>query len=135
MKKTRSPTFTIKSSWEPGVINADSGLVSVIVPSSLEETSEEEEEELTELQKTLLMDVEAEEVLPDEARGVEPPSKDEIEKKSLIQQALKNESKKETINDAHASLKKRKDFYAKSDKEESKFLKAEKKKKSKEEKA
>ena len=45
MKKTRSPTFTIKSSWEPGTIDADSGLVSVIVPSSLEETSEEEEDE------------------------------------------------------------------------------------------
>ena len=44
-------------------------------------------------------------------------------------------AKKDTINDAHASLKKRKDFYAKSDKEESKFLKSEKKTKSKEEKA
>ena len=45
MKKTLSPTFTIKSSWEPGAIDADSGLVSVIVPSSLEETSEEVEED------------------------------------------------------------------------------------------
>jgi hypothetical protein len=45
LKKTRSPTLTIKSSWEPGAIDADSGLVSVIVPSSLEETSDDEEEE------------------------------------------------------------------------------------------
>lgn len=66
-----------------------------------DEYEDEEEEELTELQKTLLMDVESEEVLPDEARGVNPPSKEEIEKKSLIQQALKNESKKETINDGY----------------------------------
>ena len=71
------------------------------VMDELDKDVEEEEEELTELQKTLLMDVEEEEVLPDEARGVEPPSKEEIEKKSLIQQALKNESKKETINDGY----------------------------------
>ena len=45
MKKTRSPTFTIKSSWDPGAIDAVSGLVSIIVPYSLEETSEEEEDE------------------------------------------------------------------------------------------
>ena len=44
-------------------------------------------------------------------------------------------AKEKTINDAHASLQQRKNFYAKSDKEELKFLKSEKKKKSKEEKA
>ena len=44
-------------------------------------------------------------------------------------------AKEETINDAHASLQKQKNFYAKSDKEESKFLKSEKKKKSTEAKA
>jgi hypothetical protein len=86
-------------------IKVDKGIVKkekVIRKRELyDEVPEEEEEELTELQKTLLMDVESEEVLPDEARGVNPPSKEEIEKKSLIQQALKNESKKETINDGY----------------------------------
>ena len=38
-----------------------------------DEKPDDEEEELTELQKTLLMEVEEEEVLPDEARGFVPP--------------------------------------------------------------
>ena len=41
MKKTLSPTFTIKSSCEPGSIEEVSGLDSVIVPSS-EDTSDED---------------------------------------------------------------------------------------------
>ena len=46
------------------------------------------------------LEVEDEE-LPHEARGVKPPNEIDVEKKSLIQQALKNESKKETINDGY----------------------------------
>ena len=48
---------------------------------------EEELEELTELQKTLLMDLEVEEVLPDEARGTKPTKKrfsKKEEKDSLV---------------------------------------------------
>ena len=48
-----------------------------------DETPDEEEEELTELQKTLLMDVE-EEVLPDEARGLETKLSKEEERESII---------------------------------------------------
>ena len=49
-----------------------------------DETPDEEEEELTELQKTLLMDVEEEEVLPDETKEVEPPEEETIFTKADI---------------------------------------------------
>ena len=58
-------------------LQVDRGIVDkqkVIRKRELYDEEPEEEEELTELQKTLLMDVEdEEEVLPDEARGFEPP--------------------------------------------------------------
>ena len=58
-------------------LQVDRGIVDkqkVIRKRELYDEEPEEEEELTELQKTLLMDVEDEkEVLPDEARGVKPP--------------------------------------------------------------
>ena len=48
------------------------------------DNDDEEEEELTELQKTLLMDVEdEEEVLPDEARGFAPPIEEEFDEQDL----------------------------------------------------
>ena len=58
-------------------LQVDRGIVDkqkVIRKRELYDEEPEEEEELTELQKTLLMDVEdEEEVLPDEIRGFEPP--------------------------------------------------------------
>ena len=57
---------------------------------------EEEEEELTELQKTLLMDLEVE-----EEEEVEDDLESKVKQKSLIQQALKKESAKASINDGY----------------------------------
>ena len=64
------------------------------VMDELDKNEDEEEEELTELQKTLLMDVEdEEEVLPDVIN--------KVQETSLIQQALKKESEKNTVNDGY----------------------------------
>ena len=50
----------------------------------LDDLSDEEVEELTELQKRLLMDVEdEEEVLPPEARGFEPPKEEKLTKADI----------------------------------------------------
>ena len=50
----------------------------------MDELDNDDEEELTELQKTLLMDVEdEEEVLPDEARGFAPPIEEEFDEQDL----------------------------------------------------
>ena len=69
-------------------VKVDSGIVKkekVIRKRELyDEEPDEEEEELTELQKTLLMDVESEEVLPDEARGVQPPPEADLNNDGTI---------------------------------------------------
>ena len=54
------------------------------------EVEEEEEEEVA-----------LEESLSDETKGVEPPTQEEVNKKSLIQQALKKESEKNKINEGY----------------------------------
>ena len=70
-----------------------------------EQPDDEEETPLEEIEVEELL-----EVLPDEARGIEPPienteeetlSDEEVNKKSLIQQALKKESNKGSVNEGY----------------------------------
>jgi hypothetical protein len=87
----------------------DSGIVKkekVIRKRELyDEQPDEDESPLEEIEVEELL-----EVLPDEARGIEPPienteqetlSDEEVNKKSLIQQALKKESNKGSVNEGY----------------------------------
>ena len=90
-------------------IKIDSGIVKkekVIRKRELyDEQPDEDESPLEEIEVEELL-----EVLPDEARGIEPPienteqetlSDEEVNKKSLIQQALKKESNKGSVNEGY----------------------------------
>ena len=83
----------------------DSGIVKkekVIRKRELyDEEPDEEETPLEEIEVEELLEVPFEESLPDEVTDVITPSQEEINKKSLIQQALKKESNKGSVNEGY----------------------------------